>query len=45
MTITIPGQIIKMDTETGIDPVWYDKLKAIFASANLFASEPGYPVE
>jgi hypothetical protein len=32
--ITIPGQTIKMDIQTGIEPVWYDKLKVLFETVS-----------
>lgn len=43
--VTLPSQNIRMDTPTGIDPVWYDKLQALAAKVNsleTFFAAGGY---
>lgn len=35
--IVLPAQTVKMDENTGIDPVWYEKLQQINAFINLFS--------
>lgn len=42
MKLTIPGQNLKMDTPTGIDPVWYEKLFTLFGSLKSFIENGGY---
>lgn len=37
MKINFPGQSVNIDTPTGIDPVWYEKLQALATFANLFS--------
>jgi hypothetical protein len=38
MKIVLPAQQVSIQTPTGeIDPVWYGKLKALEAFANLFS--------
>ena len=38
MRITLPSQTVPVDTpETGVDPLWYEKLQALTAFANLFS--------
>jgi hypothetical protein len=37
MKINLPAQNIRIDTPTGIDPIWYDKLKAMETFLNLFS--------
>jgi hypothetical protein len=40
--LTIPGQNIKMDTPTGIEPVWYEKLLMLFGSLKSFIENSAY---
>ena len=35
--IVLPGQGVLVDTPTGVDPVWYEKLKQMEAFINLFS--------
>lgn len=35
--IVLPAQTVQMDENTGIDPVWYEKLQQINAFVNLFS--------
>jgi hypothetical protein len=37
MKIVLPAQNVTIQTSTGIDPVWYEKLKELEAFANLFS--------
>jgi hypothetical protein len=37
MKIVLPAQNIPVQTATGIDPIWYEKLTALAAFANLFS--------
>jgi hypothetical protein len=37
MRIALPAQTVKMDTPNGIDPIWFEKLQALTAFANLFS--------
>lgn len=37
MKIVLPAQNIPVDTPTGVDPIWYEKLQALAAFANLFS--------
>jgi hypothetical protein len=39
MTVTIPAQNIKMDVSTGIDPIWYDKIKALTDRVNYLDAQ------
>ena len=35
--VTIPAQNVAIQTPTGIDPVWYEKMKILERIANLFS--------
>ena len=35
--VTLPGQQVSIDTPTGVDPIWYEKLRTITAFVNLFS--------
>jgi hypothetical protein len=35
--IVLPAQTVEIDTPTGVDPVWYEKLSQLTAFANLFS--------
>jgi hypothetical protein len=35
--ITLPAQDVDIDTPTGVDPIWYEKLQQLTAFANLFS--------
>lgn len=35
--IALPAQEVEIDTPTGVDPVWYEKLQQLTAFANLFS--------
>jgi hypothetical protein len=35
--IVLPGQGVLVDTPTGVDPIWYEKLKQMEAFINLFS--------
>jgi hypothetical protein len=35
--IVLPGQGVLVDTPTGVDPIWYEKLKQVEAFMNLFS--------
>jgi hypothetical protein len=35
--IILPAQNISIETQTGIDPTWYEKLQQLTAFANLFS--------
>lgn len=35
--IALPSQIIKVDTPTGVEPIWFEKFQALIAFANLFS--------
>ena len=37
MRINLPAQIVPVDTPHGVDPVWYEKMKALADFANLFS--------
>ena len=37
MKIVLPAQPVKVDTPTGVDPIWFEKLQALAAFANLFS--------
>jgi hypothetical protein len=37
MKITLPAQTVPIDEVHGVDPVWYEKLQALTAFANLFS--------
>jgi len=37
MKINLPSQSVPIDTPTGVDPVWFDKLQTLAAFANLFS--------
>ncbi len=37
MKITFPDQSVKIDTPSGIDPIWYEKLKAVETMLNMFS--------
>jgi hypothetical protein len=37
MKIVLPAQNVNIDTPTGIDPVWYEKIQQLTAFANLFS--------
>jgi hypothetical protein len=37
MKIIIPAQNVPINTPQGIDPVWYEKIAALAAFANLFS--------
>jgi len=37
MKIVLPAQTINIDTPTGVDPIWYEKLQALATFANLFS--------
>lgn len=41
MKITLPGQNTKVDAETGIDPIWFEKLQAMATIANTFDALAG----
>lgn len=35
--IVLPAQTVEVDTPTGVDPLWYEKLQQLTAFANLFS--------
>jgi hypothetical protein len=35
--VVLPGQGVLIDTPTGVDPVWYEKMQQITAFVNLFS--------
>jgi hypothetical protein len=35
--VVLPSQTVHVDTPTGVDPVWYEKLKQVEAFMNLFS--------
>jgi hypothetical protein len=35
--IVLPAQEVEVDTVSGVDPVWYEKLQQLTAFANLFS--------
>lgn len=35
--VALPAQQVRIDTPTGIDPLWYEKLKALTDFVNLFS--------
>ena len=37
MKIVLPAQPVKVDTPTGVDPIWFEKLQALATFANLFS--------
>lgn len=37
MKIILPAQTVPVDTPQGLDPIWYEKLQALTAFANLFS--------
>ena len=37
MKIVLPAQPVKIDTPTGVDPIWFEKLQALTTFANLFS--------
>jgi hypothetical protein len=37
MKIVLPAQTVNIDTPTGLDPIWYERLQALTAFANLFS--------
>ena len=37
MKIVLPAQPVNIDTPTGVDPIWFEKLQALATFANLFS--------
>lgn len=37
MKIVLPAQTVKIDTPTGVDPIWFEKFQQLAAFANLFS--------
>jgi hypothetical protein len=35
--IVLPSQTVRVDTPTGVDPVWFEKFTQMAAFANLFS--------
>jgi hypothetical protein len=35
--VVLPGQGVLVDTPTGVDPVWYEKMSQLTAFVNLFS--------
>jgi hypothetical protein len=35
--IVLPAQTVEVDTPTGVDPLWYEKLQQLVTFANLFS--------
>jgi hypothetical protein len=36
MKVTLPGQTTTVDTQSGVDPIWYEKLQAIAKIVNAY---------
>ena len=36
--VVFPAQQVNIDTPTGVDPVWFEKLKMVEAFVNLFSN-------
>jgi hypothetical protein len=39
--ITLPSQTVKIDTPTGVDPIWYEKLRILGDQVNLLIASSG----
>lgn len=37
MKIVLPSQTVNIDTEHGVEPLWFEKLKAVVDFVNLFS--------
>ena len=35
--VTLPSQQVPIDTPTGVDPIWYEKIAQLTAFVNLFS--------
>jgi len=35
--VVLPGQQVRVDTPTGVDPVWFEKMSQMAAFINLFS--------
>ncbi len=35
--IVLPGQEVKVDIQTGVDPIWFEKIQQLTAFVNLFS--------
>ena len=35
--LVLPGQGVLVDTPTGVDPIWYEKMSQLTAFVNLFS--------
>ena len=35
--VVLPGQQVRVDTPTGVDPVWFEKFQELVAFRNLFS--------
>jgi hypothetical protein len=35
--VVLPAQQVNIDTPTGVDPVWYEKMSQLTAFVNLFS--------
>ena len=35
--VVLPAQQVNIDTPTGVDPVWYEKMSQITAFVNMFS--------
>ena len=35
--VVLPAQTVQVDTPTGVDPLWYEKLEQLTAFRNLFS--------
>ena len=35
--IVLPGQTVHIDEDSGVDPIWYEKMQQLTAFVNLFS--------